>query len=158
MNGLFFKNTSLDKVFLIQYDTWYLCFSESYYFTSLETNSSLLTKSTFNCYRKFNRIKLLQPVLLSVLLITPLKLVTLIKYPVLYWLYWCFLILEYSQGFCCTLWDDSARSNEMGSLSYKISSTGNESASVKEFGFHRSSTWELNYIMFLIFQAIHASF
>lgn len=40
-------------------------------------------------------------------------------------------ILEYSQGLCCSLWDDSARGNEMGSLCYKISSTGNGPASVK---------------------------
>lgn len=57
-------------------------------------------------------------------------------------------ILEYSQGLRCTLWDDSARSNEMGSLCYKISSTGNGPASVKSWFLQILDTANLPEVLF----------
>lgn len=157
----FLKNTPLGKVFLIQYGIWYFCFSESYYyfffFFTLSMTVLCLPRVHLIVAENLNCIVLLQPALLPMLFIRLLKAVPLVKCPVFYWLYWCFLILEYSQGFCCTLWDDTARSNEMGSLSYKITSTGNEPASVKEFDLCTSSKWDLNFVVFFnFFQTIQA--
>lgn len=155
----FLKNTSLGKVFLIQYEIWYLCFSESDYFFTWSMTVLCLPRVHLIVTENLNCIVLLQLALFPMLFIRLLKAVPLVKCPVFYWLYWCSLIPEYSQGFCCSLWDDSARSNEMGSLSYKISSTGSEPASVKEFDLCTSSKWDLNYVVFLIFfQTIQASF